>query len=251
MSFNFPSNPTDGQKYTPGNGPTYVWRAPNWLIFSDPVAPTDSPIFTGDARAQTPVPGDADSSIATTKFVMDAIAADITPWSEITGQPATFPPTVPVDWTNIGNKPATFPPTLPIATTGVTGLDAAQTAQDNAIATKLNADVYTADDVFTKVTMQDGVDSGLDADLLDGQHGAYYSSYANLTGKPATFPPTLPIDWSNVSNKPVTFPPTLPIAESDVTNLTGHLAAKEPVIVGGTSQQYWRGDKTWQALPPP
>lgn len=32
----------------------------------------------------------------------------------------------------------------------------------------------------------DGVDSGLDADLLDGQHGSYYLSWANLTGKPTT-----------------------------------------------------------------
>lgn len=32
----------------------------------------------------------------------------------------------------------------------------------------------------------DGVNSGLDADLLDGQHGSYYLSWANLTGKPTT-----------------------------------------------------------------
>lgn len=32
----------------------------------------------------------------------------------------------------------------------------------------------------------DGADSGLDADLLDGQHGSYYLSWANITGKPTT-----------------------------------------------------------------
>ena len=32
----------------------------------------------------------------------------------------------------------------------------------------------------------DGAGSGLDADLLDGQHGSYYLSWANLTGKPTT-----------------------------------------------------------------
>jgi hypothetical protein len=36
----------------------------------------------------------------------------------------------------------------------------------------------------------DGAGNGLDADLLDGQHGAYYRSWSNLTGVPASFPPT-------------------------------------------------------------
>ncbi|HWX66043.1 MAG TPA: hypothetical protein VNZ27_06370 [Rhodanobacter sp.] len=35
-----------------------------------------------------------------------------------------------------------------------------------------------------------GSGNGLDADLLDGQHGAYYHSYANLTGVPGTFTPS-------------------------------------------------------------
>ena len=66
----------------------------------------------------------------------------------------------------------------------------------------------TAAQVLAKLVTVDGSGSGLDADLLDGQDGSYYSSWANLTGKPATFPPTLPI------------------AESDVTNLVADLAAK-------------------------
>ncbi|HEV2681719.1 MAG TPA: hypothetical protein VGV14_14535, partial [Rhodanobacter sp.] len=35
-----------------------------------------------------------------------------------------------------------------------------------------------------------GAGNGLDADLLDGQHGAYYRSYANLTDVPGTFTPS-------------------------------------------------------------
>jgi hypothetical protein len=35
-----------------------------------------------------------------------------------------------------------------------------------------------------------GAGNGLDADLLDGQHGAYYRSYANLTEVPGTFNPS-------------------------------------------------------------
>lgn len=34
-----------------------------------------------------------------------------------------------------------------------------------------------------------GAGNGLDADLLDGQHGDYYLAWANLTGKPASYPP--------------------------------------------------------------
>jgi hypothetical protein len=38
-------------------------------------APLNAPVFTGDARAVTPSPGDSDTSIATTAFVAAAIAA--------------------------------------------------------------------------------------------------------------------------------------------------------------------------------
>lgn len=39
-------------------------------------------------------------------------------------------------------------------------------------------------------TFDTGTGKGLDADLLDGQHGAYYLNYANLTGVPGTFAPS-------------------------------------------------------------
>lgn len=54
--------------------------------------------------------------------------------------------------------------------------------------------------------------------------------WTDVSGKPATYPPTLPIDWINVSNKPATFPPsTHSHAQSDVTNLVTDLAAKAPL----------------------
>lgn len=70
-----------------------------------------------------------------------------------------------------------------------------------------------------------GTGNGLDADLLDGQHGAYYRAWANLTGVPTAFPPaahqhawgditgppaqaTRWADWTEVTNKPATFPPS-------------------------------------------
>jgi hypothetical protein len=73
-----------------------------------------------------------------------------------------------------------------------------------------NADV-SLDANGVIVAVVDGPGSGLDADLLDGQDGAWYRDWANLTGKPATFPPTLPI------------------AQSGVTSLTSDLALKAPL----------------------
>ena len=61
------------------------------------------------------------------------------------------------DWAAITNKPATFPPTLPIPSSGVTGLDAAQAAQDALIAVKEDkankgvASGYASLDVNAKV----------------------------------------------------------------------------------------------------
>jgi len=51
----------------------------------------------------------------------------------------------------------------------------------------------------------EGEGNGLDADKLDGQHGAYYLDYANLTGKPSTLPPSAHThQWSDIVNPPAT-----------------------------------------------
>ncbi|HYG06280.1 MAG TPA: hypothetical protein VD865_07685 [Stenotrophomonas sp.] len=52
----------------------------------------------------------------------------------------------------------------------------------------------------------EGADNGLDADKLDGQHGAWYRQWANLTGVPATA--TAWPTWDQVQSKPATFPPS-------------------------------------------
>ena len=49
------------------------------------------------------------------------------------------------------------------------------------IAAKLDASAYTASDVLAKILSLDGAGSGIDADLLDGQHGSYYAPVANPT----------------------------------------------------------------------
>jgi hypothetical protein len=54
-------------------------------------------------------------------------------------------------------------------------------------------------------------------------------TWSTLTGKPATFPPTVPIPWTDVSGKPATFPPTVPIAQADITGLVTDLGLKAPL----------------------
>jgi hypothetical protein len=63
---------------------------------------------------------------------------------------------------------------------------------------------------------------------------------------------TTPVsDWSNLTGKPATFPPTLPIAQSGVTNLVSDLAAKSPLAAVSTSApgspvtgQFWWNSTT-------
>lgn len=74
-------------------------------------------------------------------------------------------------------------------------------------------------------TRNEGHGNGLDADLLDGQHGAYYRDWGNLTNKPMTFAPSphahvwgdlsgvpaTAIRWpafAEVTDKPTTYPPS-------------------------------------------
>lgn len=54
-----------------------------------------------------------------------------------------------------------------------------------ALATKLDASVYTAADVLAKLLGVDGAGSGVDADLLDGEQGAHYLDPSNHAGAQA------------------------------------------------------------------
>lgn len=48
------------------------------------------------------------------------------------------------------------------------------------------ADISSAE-LIEKLLTVDGSGSKLDSDLLDGQHGSYYSNYANLSNKPIRY----------------------------------------------------------------
>jgi hypothetical protein len=57
------------------DGTSQQWVPASTLSALNSYAPLNSPVFTGDARAVTPAPGDNDTSIATTAFVQAAIVA--------------------------------------------------------------------------------------------------------------------------------------------------------------------------------
>lgn len=65
----------------------------------------------------------------------------------------------------------------------ITGTIGDQTDLVNALGTKLNSSAYTASDVLSKLLTVDGASSGLDADLLDGNHAsAFATSEHNHSG---------------------------------------------------------------------
>jgi len=118
--------------------------------------------------------------------------------------------------------------------------------------------------------------------------GSGSTAWADITGKPSTFPPTVPIAQSDItglvagqaaqdtaiSGKAASVHTHAQSditglvagqaaqdtaisgkaaavhthAQSDITGLVTALSSKEPSIAGGTTAQYWRGDKAWATL---
>ena len=73
MALDFPASPTNGQIFT-GGGATWMWDGTKWVngASATAYAPIASPAFTGNPTGPTPPPGDNDTSLATTAFVMAA-----------------------------------------------------------------------------------------------------------------------------------------------------------------------------------
>jgi hypothetical protein len=114
-------------------------------------APLASPALTGTPTAPTATAGTNTTQVATTAFVQTAVS------SLVDAAPATL------DTLNelaaaLGDDPN-------FATTVSTQIGA-----------KLDASAYTAADVLTKIKTVDGSTSGLDADLLDGQHASAFAT---------------------------------------------------------------------------
>ncbi len=104
------------------------------------------------------------------------------------------------DGSQIDAGPATYGHTHP--STDIVGLA-------DALAAKQNAADYTAADVLAKLLTVHGSGSGINADMLDGEAGAHYLAWENLTGVPASFPATPHAhSVADVVDFPATMPPT-------------------------------------------
>ena len=75
--------------------------------------------------------------------------------------------------TALGNLSSSF-------STHVDAYNSFVSATNASLGQKLNSSAYTASDVLSKLLTVDGAGSALDADLLDGQHGAYYATASAL-----------------------------------------------------------------------
>ena len=164
--------------------PTLSSNLQSWSgIAPSAKADVASPTFTGTPAAPTAAAATNTTQIATTAYVKSqgyttnagtvtsvAISGGTTGLST-SGGPITSSGTL------------TLAGTLAIANggTGATSAGAALTALGG-----LASSSYTASDVLSKILTVDGAASGLDADLLDGQHGSYYAPVASptFTGTP-------------------------------------------------------------------
>jgi hypothetical protein len=105
MAYDFPASPAENDEFVPPvGGQTYIYKAPRWLVKGIPPTGGGS---GGTGIGEAPEDGqqygrqDADWTV---------VEPGVSDWSEITGKPATFPPTLPIAWTDVSGKPTTFPP---------------------------------------------------------------------------------------------------------------------------------------------
>ena len=168
----------------------------------------DSPALTGNPTAPTPAVADNDTSIATTAFVTAAVAAG-----------------------GGGGASVLVADTAPVG------------APDNSLWWESDTGVLYIryNDLTSTQWASVGGPPG-----PEGPAGT--SDWADITSKPATFPPSTHTHlWADLTDKPATFPPsTHAHAIADVTNLQTTLNAKAPLATistgapsGGVDGDVW------------
>jgi hypothetical protein len=124
------------------------------------------------------------------------------------------------DWADITGKPSTFPPTLPIAQSGVTNLVTDLSGKEPSLPAGGTTSTFLRGDKTWAAPAGGG--GGIPEAPTDAQqYGRQSSGWTVIAPNPT---------WTTLSGKPATFPPTLPIAESDVTNLVTDLAGKAATV---------------------
>jgi hypothetical protein len=234
LPFDFPASPSENQEFIPaGGGPTYIFKAPRWMVKTPAVgwgdvvgkptefpptphghpqsevtnlvidlaakSPIDSPTFTGDPKSVTPAKTDNDTSIATTAYVKSNIA-DVKQFPE-----------APTDGRIYGRKGQDASWQLSVA--GAYMGDAPPPAP-----LVPGQFWYEQDSGNTYIWVD------------DGNSQAWVQTNIQPAGLTRTGAGAS--EWDEIANKPATYPPTLPIAQSGVTNLTTDQAAQDTAIAG-------------------
>jgi len=161
-------------------------------------------------------------------------------WGEITGKPATFPPTTPIPQSSITGLTADLDGKAPVAHThqqsDVSGLPARLTQIDTAIGGKANT-VHTHEQ--SEVT-------GLVAELGNKAAKVHTHPQSDVTG---LVQHQAVQDGEIAGKAPLVHTHT----QADIVGLLEDqadqndlIAGKEPVIPGGLPTQFWAGDKTWK-----
>ena len=185
----FPSSPNNNDVFTASNGSAYLWDGSRWIN----TGTLDQVVKRDGTEVSLAHSGD-DLNINGDTFFVDAstnrisvghttplTALDIS--GDITVSGTVDSRDIATDGTKLDGIEAAAD------VTDSTNVVAALTAGSNitiaADGTISSTSVApTAAEILTAISTVDGVASGLDADLLDGQHGAYYLDYTNLTNVP-------------------------------------------------------------------
>lgn len=155
-------------------------------------APLASPALSGDPTAPTPALADSDTSIATTAFVK--------------GQ--GYITAAPLDGLAYGRQSGAW----------------VQVVNQSTYAAKMTALDNTNTTVSGQITTLQGQTSDLYATrIADAPNDGSLWGRKNAAWAAIIYPTP---DWTTITGKPATFPPTLPIAQSGVTNLVADLALK-------------------------
>src|SRR4029077_12280929 len=196
----------------------------------------------------------------------------------LTGKPTTFPPTLPIAESDVTNLLADLAAkevkTAKGAVNGYASLDASAKVPATQLpsyvddvlefanlaafpATGMTGIIYTALDTnkiyrwggssYTEISPSPG---STDA-VPEGATNLYYTNARDSAAAPvqsrasrtgAVVLTKSDVGLANVDN-------TSDVNKPVSTAQAASIATKEPVITGGTTAQYWRGDKTWQTLP--
>ena len=227
-------------------------------------APIDSPTFTGDPKAPTPLAGDNDTSIATTAFVTAAVTASTVPPAAVAplmdgiAAVGTATKYAREDHKHPSDTAKADVTALPIAATVAPLMDAAA-AVGTGVKYAREDHVHPSDTTKadkTYVDSQDALKASLASPIFTGDPKAPTPAPGdNDTSIATTAFVTAAMTAAGSVNPSSANPLMDGVAAPGTSALYSrgdHIhptdTSREATVAAGTTAQYYRGDKSWQAL---